>query len=49
MELAAETDPGRTSVGSVEVSVEMDGRAFVSGPHLNKFGRPYATTRADRY
>ena len=29
--------------------VALDARGFVPGPHLNKFGQPYATTRADRY
>lgn len=31
------------------VAVSLDARGFVPGPHLNKFGQPYATTRADRY
>lgn len=29
--------------------VVLDARAYVSGPHLNKFGLPYSATRADRY
>ena len=29
--------------------VVLDARAYVSGPHLNKFGLPYAATREDRY
>jgi len=29
--------------------VVLDTRAYVSGPHLNKFGLPYAATREDRY
>jgi plastocyanin len=29
--------------------VVLDTRAYVSGPHLNKFGLPYAATRDDRY
>jgi plastocyanin len=29
--------------------VVLDARAYVAGPHLNKFGLPYAATRADRY
>ncbi|MDB4884031.1 MAG: hypothetical protein JWL95_2797 [Gemmatimonadetes bacterium] len=29
--------------------VVLDARAYVPGPHLNKFGLPYAATRADRY
>jgi plastocyanin len=44
-----ERDVTVTRSGAAEVRVELDGRAFVAGPHLNKFGRPYATTRADRY
>jgi plastocyanin len=31
------------------VRVVLDTRAWVAAPHLNKFGRPYAVTRADRY
>ena len=31
------------------LAVALDARGFVPGPHLNKFGQPYATTRADRY
>jgi plastocyanin len=31
------------------VTVSLDARGYVPGPHLNKFGQPYATTRADRY
>jgi hypothetical protein len=29
--------------------IVLDARAYVSGPHLNKFGLPYAATRVDRY
>ena len=29
--------------------VVLDTRAYVPGPHLNKFGLPYAATRGDRY
>jgi plastocyanin len=29
--------------------IVLDTRAYVSGPHLNKFGLPYAATREDRY
>lgn len=29
--------------------IVLDTRANVSGPHLNKFGLPYAATREDRY
>ncbi|MBC8086407.1 MAG: hypothetical protein H7Z40_04020 [Phycisphaerae bacterium] len=41
----------RVSVGAndVSVAVSLDARGFVPGPHVNKFGQPYAVTRADRY
>jgi plastocyanin len=41
----------RITVGASElmVTVSLDARGFVPGPHLNKFGHPYAVTRADRY
>jgi plastocyanin len=29
--------------------IVLDTRAYVPGPHLNKFGLPYAATRVDRY
>jgi plastocyanin len=29
--------------------IVLDTRAYVPGPHLNKFGLPYAATREDRY
>jgi plastocyanin len=29
--------------------VVLDARAYIPGPHLNKFGLPYAATRVDRY
>lgn len=32
-----------------DVNVTIDARAWVSAPHLNKFGRPYTVSRADRY
>jgi plastocyanin len=32
-----------------DVSFIIDARAWVSAPHLNKFGRPYTVSRADRY
>jgi plastocyanin len=35
--------------GLAGVRLAIDARAYVSGPHLNKYGRPYALTRADRY
>lgn len=49
-ERASETQT-RITVGAadVSVSVSLDARGFVPGPHLNKFGQPYAVTRADRY
>jgi plastocyanin len=31
------------------VRVTLDARGYVSGTHLNKFGMPYSSTRADRY
>lgn len=37
--------PGATP----EVAFTIDARAWVSAPHLNKFGRPYTVSRADRY
>ena len=35
--------------GSPLLDLAVDARAWVSAPHLNKFGRPYAVSRADRY
>ncbi len=32
-----------------DVRLTLDARAYVAAPHLNKFGRPYAMLRADRY
>ena len=29
--------------------IVLDARSYVPGPHLNKFGLPYAATRVDRY
>lgn len=37
------------SPSETSVTVALDARGYVPGPHLNKFGQPYATTRADRY
>jgi plastocyanin len=37
--------PGATP----DVTFTIDARAWVSAPHLNKFGRPYTVSRADRY
>jgi plastocyanin len=31
------------------VRVTLDARGYVAGTHLNKFGMPYSSTRADRY
>ena len=35
--------------GAAGVRVTLDARAYVPAPHLNKFGRPYAVLRTDRY
>lgn len=35
--------------GVTELQLVIDARTYVEGPHLNKFGRPYAVLRADRY
>jgi plastocyanin len=35
--------------GVSNLAIALDGRGFVAKPHANKFGQPYATTRADRY
>jgi len=35
--------------GSAGLSITLDTRAYVPAPHPDKFGKPYATTRADRY
>jgi len=37
------------SAGLPAQHIVLDARAYVAGPHLNKFGLPYAATRADRY
>jgi hypothetical protein len=37
------------AAATAPVRVVLDARAWVAGPHLNKYGRPYAATRADRY
>ncbi len=31
------------------VRLTLDARGYVAAPHLNKFGMPYSSTRADRY
>ena len=35
--------------GLSNIVVALDGRGYVPKPHTNKFGQPYATSRADRY
>jgi len=35
--------------GASGVALTLDARGYVAKPHLNKFGAPYAMTRADRY
>jgi len=37
-----------TATGAA-VQLSLDARGHVPGPHLNKFGAPYSSTRADRY
>ena len=37
------------AAGVADVRLSLDARAYVRGPHLNKFGRPYSPLRADRY
>lgn len=37
------------STGLSGQHIVLDARAYVAGPHLNKFGLPYAASRADRY
>lgn len=37
------------AAGAAGVRVTLDARAYVRAPHLNKFGRPYAVLRTDRY
>ena len=48
---AAETrrDVVVPAAGLADVQLIIDARTYVDGPHLNKFGRPYAVIRADRY
>ena len=38
-----------TSTGTDRLTVTLDTRSFPNTAHLNKFGQPYAPTRADRY
>jgi plastocyanin len=35
--------------GTDAMNLVIDARTYVDGPHLNKFGRPYALIRDDRY
>ena len=37
------------ATGVADLQLVIDARTYVEGPHLNKFGRPYAVLRADRY
>jgi hypothetical protein len=37
------------AAGLNDLQLVIDARTYVDGPHLNKFGRPYAVIRADRY
>ncbi|WP_411279904.1 hypothetical protein [Gemmatimonas sp.] len=37
------------AAGLSDIVVALDGRGYVPKPHTNKFGQPYATSRADRY
>jgi plastocyanin len=37
------------ATGLRDQQLSIDARAYVSAPHLNKFGVPYAVIRADRY
>ena len=37
------------TAGIADLQLIIDARTYVDGPHLNKFGRPYAVIRADRY
>jgi plastocyanin len=38
-----------SAAGVDGLQLTIDARTYVEGPHLNKFGRPYAMIRADRY
>ena len=37
------------TASNAPVRLTLDARGYVAGPHLNKFGMPYSSTRADRY
>lgn len=38
-----------TATGTEPLTIALDARSYKSTPHLDKLGKPYATTRADRY
>lgn len=38
-----------TASGAPSLRLVLDARAYVPGPHLNKFGLPYSATRVDKY
>ncbi len=38
-----------TAASGTTVKLTLDARGYVPGAHLNKFGMPYAASRADRY
>lgn len=44
----AAQDVAVTAAGAT-VRIELDARGYIPGPHLNKFGMPYSSTRGDRY
>jgi plastocyanin len=37
------------TASGASVKLTLDARGYISGPHLNKFGMPYTSTRSDRY
>lgn len=37
------------SATGATVTLVLDARGYVAGPHMNKFGVPYSATRSDRY
>lgn len=50
-ERAGETARALTigAAGALDLRLALDARGYVAMPHPNKFGLPYAATRADRY
>ncbi len=38
-----------TAAGSESLTIALDARSYKPSTHLDKLGKPYATTRADRY